>query len=256
MAILRKKGIDFEYGETDDRLADEEPLLAMVSQAAIANMTALGPRAGNPTERLYDAVSPRPSGVLFSAPRCVNVDGFSLHANVRVRASERKRLERLIRYVARSALSNDRLAQLPNGKVAYSLKRVWADGTRAVVFTPQELIERLLPLVPPPRVNQVVYHGVLASAAERRAAVVATACGGATAKDKDRSKNYCWSELMQRAFGFDLLLCPSCGGQRRVIATIMDRDTIRAILVARGISPEPPEPAPAQVDPQADLWTP
>jgi hypothetical protein len=41
-----------------------------------------------------------------------------------------------------------------------------------MVFEPVELVERLAALIPPPRVNMVRYHGVLAPAARDRAAIV------------------------------------------------------------------------------------
>ncbi len=243
-----------EDDSRDDPLAEQEPLLAHVAQAAIANKTGLGPRAGRPTQRLYVATSGEPS-VVYTATRCVNVDGFSLHANVRVKATERKRLEKLIRYVARSPISNDRLRELPDGRLAYDLKRVWSDGTRAVVFDPLEFIERLLPLVPPPRVNQVVYHGVLAPRSSIREQVVSSADGPDREKRKGggRPKNYCWAELMRRAFGYEVLVCSKCGGKMSVIATIMDRETIKAILSASGHPADSPPKSPPRPSPQGSL---
>ncbi len=40
-------------------------------------------------------------------PRCANIGGVSLHANVAVPARDRKRLERLCRYVARPPIATD-----------------------------------------------------------------------------------------------------------------------------------------------------
>jgi hypothetical protein len=40
------------------------------------------------------------------------------------------------------------------------------------VRSPQELVERLSSLVPPPRKNQILYHGVLAAHSAWRALVV------------------------------------------------------------------------------------
>ena len=52
------------------------------------------------------------------------------------------------------------------------LKRVWSDGTSALVFSPAEPVERLVALVPPPRANQLIYRGVVAANAAWRAEVV------------------------------------------------------------------------------------
>jgi len=54
----------------------------------------------------------------------------------------------------------------------YRLKRRWRDGTTHRVFESQELLEKLVSLVPPPRAHQVRYHGVLAPCASRRASVI------------------------------------------------------------------------------------
>ena len=101
------------------------------------------------------------------AALCADSDGFSLHAAVRVRAGDRKRLEHLCRYAGRSAIAASRLSQLPDGRLCYALKRTWKDGT-----THQVLIERLLALVPRPRRHQLTYYGVLAPAAGLRSRVV------------------------------------------------------------------------------------
>jgi hypothetical protein len=64
------------------------------------------------------------------------------------------------------------LQRREDGNVVVGLKRVWSDGTSALVFSPSELVERLVALVPPPRANQVIYRGVLAANAAWRAEVV------------------------------------------------------------------------------------
>jgi hypothetical protein len=43
-----------------------------------------------------------------------------------------------------------------------TLKTAWADGTRHFVFEPLTLLEKLA-LTPRPRINLVLYHGVLAA---------------------------------------------------------------------------------------------
>ncbi|HJP31087.1 MAG TPA: transposase [Candidatus Latescibacteria bacterium] len=47
-----------------------------------------------------------------------------------------------------------------------------ADGTCQILLSPQELLEKLAALVPPPRLNLVRYHGVLAPNATDRAQIV------------------------------------------------------------------------------------
>jgi hypothetical protein len=132
---------------------------------------ATGRRAGRRVERLGDRVDAddlRP----IDSPRCASVDGVSLHANVCVPARDRLRLERLCRYAARSPLASERLSRLDDGRLLYRLKNRWRDGTTHVLFEPQELIEKLVALVPPPRFNLVRYHGVFAPRSAWRARIV------------------------------------------------------------------------------------
>ncbi|MFO0278991.1 MAG: transposase, partial [Planctomycetota bacterium] len=42
---------------------------------------------------------------------------------------DRERLEALCRFAARPAVSESRLAELPDGRIGYALKRRFADGT-------------------------------------------------------------------------------------------------------------------------------
>ncbi|MBM3219072.1 MAG: hypothetical protein FJZ38_10385 [Candidatus Rokubacteria bacterium] len=54
-----------------------------------------------------------------------------------------------------------------------TLKTAWADGTRHLIFAPMALLEKLAALTPRPRINLILYHGVLAPHARWRARVVA-----------------------------------------------------------------------------------
>jgi hypothetical protein len=98
--------------------------------------------------------------------------GFTLHADVAVPARDRRRLERLCRYIARPPVATDRLERLPDGRLLYHLRHRWRDGTTQIVFEPQQLLGRLVPLIPAPRAHQVRYHGVLAPCAGWRDRVV------------------------------------------------------------------------------------
>jgi hypothetical protein len=53
---------------------------------------------------------------------CCDIDGFSLHAAVRVDAHERKRLEQLCRYITRPALADERVQLNDAGQVELKLK--------------------------------------------------------------------------------------------------------------------------------------
>jgi hypothetical protein len=68
-------------------------------------------------------------------------------------AQDRDKLERLCRYITRSAVSEQRLALTDHGKIRYQLKTPYRDGTTYVIFEPLDFIARLAALVPKPRVN-------------------------------------------------------------------------------------------------------
>ena len=101
---------------------------------------------------------------MSSSPRCVTVGGLSVHAEVGVPARDRRRLQRLCRYTGRPPVATQRLSRLGEGRLLYRLKRRWRDGTTHVVLEPLELLEKLAALVPPPRIHQVRYHGILGPA--------------------------------------------------------------------------------------------
>jgi hypothetical protein len=63
----------------------------------------------------------------------VSVAGFSLHAGVATKAKEQGKLERICRYIARSAVSEKRLTLTNNGNVKYQLKTPYRNGTTHVV---------------------------------------------------------------------------------------------------------------------------
>ncbi len=65
-----------------------------------------------------------------------------------------------------------RLALRPDGSVLVTLKTPWRDGTSHLCFEPLTLLERLAALTPRPRINLVLYHGVLGPRAKWRAAAV------------------------------------------------------------------------------------
>ena len=89
------------------------------------------------------------------------------------------------RYLLRPPIAHERLALRPDGKILVTLKIPWRDGTTHLCFEPITLLERLATLTPRPRINVVLYHGVLAPRAKWRGAAVAYGRGDTTATQDD-----------------------------------------------------------------------
>ena len=64
--------------------------------------------------------------------------------------------------------SLERLSWLPDGRLAYRMKRPAASGQTELVLEPLEFLRRLAALVPPPRVNLVRFLGFFAPNASLR----------------------------------------------------------------------------------------
>jgi hypothetical protein len=157
----------------DPFVDDESPLLRDIGAASVLGCAATGPRAGRPIVRLgRDQNAP---WVESSGARHAHVDGFDLHANVAVPAGDRERLEHLCRYVLRPPVAQDALELKAEGKILLRIRRPWRDGTRAILFTPSELLEKLVSIIPRPRVNLLIYHGALGPSARLRRVAVSAA---------------------------------------------------------------------------------
>jgi hypothetical protein len=202
-AVLRRHGLL----DDDSQELDDEDAQLVLQAASVGGRVALGLRTGRRPRCKRGLM-----GNEYKMPaRCAESGYYNLHANVRIAAQDRTALERLCRYVARPPLALSRLFAQEDGRVELRFKRVWSDGTRAVVYGPMEhrsrrqarkrlkggsesakanqvsglsrsdnswpgwtvgLIERLAALVVRPGMHLVRYHGVLASAAKWRSLVV------------------------------------------------------------------------------------
>jgi Putative transposase len=142
---------------------------------------------------------------LAKGKRCFSVNGFSLHANTAINTHARDRLSKLIEYIARGPLSNERLEILANGDVKLALKTPWANGTTHLVFTPSEFIEKLVALIPPPHSHLVRWSGVFAPNSPYRKDITIRPemrkgfqfTSDETSAEKTRTfKNYTWSKML------------------------------------------------------------
>ena len=272
-ALLDRRGFGAGHAEgaESDAWADDQPVLAGLAATAVQGTVALGSRRG-------ERVGRRGSG--SEAPDAPGVDGcrarangFDLHAGLVVPAGHRARLERVCRYVLRPPVAEERVHLTAEGQVRLEFRRRWRDGTTALVFEPVEFLGRLAVLVPRPRINLVLYHGVLAPRAAWRAAVVRQlpSAGGDGVTDgapasepagvtdpveaaRRQARGQCRASLMARTFGVDVLACPRCGGRLRLIALIEEVDVIGRLLRHLGLPTEVPASRPARAPPPGSDW--
>jgi len=170
---LLERDAEHSYLTLDN--ADEDPMDQLRGHS-ITYRIAVGPQQGRKVFTLQTLPDERDAD---EAPAVGKVAGFSLHAGVAAKASQRDKLERLCRYVTRPAIAEQRLSLTNQGKVRYELKTPYRDGTTHVIFEPVDftapahpcargisaslhVIAKLAALVPRPIVNLTRFHGVFA----------------------------------------------------------------------------------------------
>ena len=247
--FLERRGI-LERDEDNSYLTldglEEDPLQDIHSHS-VTYRVALGPQKGRKVFCLQ-TIPPQPEPAPDNT-RVARLNGFSLHAGVAARADQRDKIERLCRYIARPAISEQRLSLTPAGKVRYELKTPFRNGTTHVIFEPLDFIARLAALVPKPRVNLTRFHGVFAPNSRHRAAITPSGRGKGASGNSDRLQlddstpaerhvSMTWARRLKRVFGIDIETCEKCQGPVRIIACVEDPAAIRQILQhvrARGI---------------------
>ncbi|MCA3177899.1 MAG: transposase [Burkholderiaceae bacterium] len=120
MKMLTRRGVLVEdmgqnYPAEPDADGEKSRTLRPLQAAAITYRIAFGPRAGQKVLTLRSAM---PREGRARQPLCADIDGFSLHAAVRLEAHDRKRLGQLCRYITRPALSDERMQLNPDGQAA------------------------------------------------------------------------------------------------------------------------------------------
>ncbi len=117
--------------------------------------------------------------------------------------------------------------------------------------------------MPPPRLNLVRYHGVLAPNAADRAQIVpgpeeevealaAPTSNGEPPPAQGRHR-LAWAVLLSRVFQFDVTECPACGGRMKIVAAVTEPSSIRRYLEGVGLPARAPPIAKARPHPQQQL---
>ena len=139
------------------------------------------------------------------------------------------------------------------GRVVYQLKKAYQNGTTHLRFTQEEFVEKLIALVPTPRMNLIRYHGVLGANSKLRKKVVK--------KNKNKEKlaekspkvyRLSWSKLLKRVFDFEIETCV-CGGELRILSAIIDIETTTKIMNSLQMEIYQPMVSPARAPPRFEL---
>jgi hypothetical protein len=244
---LQERMDELEYS---NEFYEKEPLLASCYAASIRYLTALGKQAGQP---LLKAFSHPPESK--SSRQAHTVAGFNLHVSKPIQATDRRGLERQLRYMGRPPLSDERLSKTADGRLVVKLKTSWSDGTSHVVLTQMEFMERLVALIPPPRKNQVRYQGFFASNARIRKLVVPKKKLESQTEEQGccTPRRLKFAKLMARVFEIDVLKCPRCQSQMQVISFVTESKAIKDILTSLKMSTAPPLVTPSGEPKQVEI---
>jgi len=173
--------------------------------------------------------------------------GFSVHNRVRVEPEDGHAVERLARYIMRPPISLERIRWGGGGEVFYQPKgghdgRARQPGDVAENFEPAEFLARVIMHVPEPRRHLVRYYGWYSNVSrgkrgrdggDARLLGEGTGCAS-SGRQKDgpdaRAMRRAWAQLIKRIYEVDPLVCPSCGGEMKVVAFITEHEVVDKIL--------------------------
>jgi hypothetical protein len=206
-----------------------------------------------------------------TVPLLVSAHGMQLHAAVTVDGRDRKRLERLCRYLLRPAFAHDAVERMPHGQVRVHFKAARKSGATFAQMSPDTFLARLCALVPAPGVHMVRYYGALASRHALRPRIIpqththpppprqlsllltngkhdlAAVHGPRLDEPRvERSPSrLSWMALLARVFHIDVSVCPQCSGPVRIVRAVTDPVAIASEL--HGARAPPPPSPPGQL---------
>jgi len=172
--------------------------------------------------------------------------GFSVHNSVSVQPEDAGATERLVRYIMRAPVSQERMELDPDLAQVRLRPKAAADDERPKNelerLDPDEAVARILAQIPEPRKHLIHNYGHYANAArakrEREAAAspdsAAPAVPAPAPSEPDSAERKAarkrWANLIRHIYEVDPLVCPRCGAMMKIIAFITERRVIRGIL--------------------------
>ena len=235
-------------GLTDDDLDVDEGL------SACAQLSLSGPSFAKPS------IAPSPP----AEPLVASGFGMRVHAATVVDGRDRRRLERVCRYLLRPPFAQDAIEALPDGRVRVHFKKPTRWGTSFVDLDIDTFLARLVALVPPPRVHLVRHYGVFANRHRLRPHIIprrescppkprqlplfADTAGLVPLRSAFQlppvrePRRLSWARLLARVFSIDVTICQRCQGPMRSLQAVTHPDEIARLLHRARAPPRPSPP--------------
>jgi len=171
--------------------------------------------------------------------------GFNVHS--KVRATTKSEAERVGKYMIRPLLSLKRLSiDETEGKISYQYGK---DSSELERMDYVEFIARVTSHIPDKGQVMVRYYGLYSNA--HRGKIHKTEVNSSHPPIIEEEERFVvsrgWAEMIRKVFELDPLLCPSCGGQMRIISFIEDPKVIDKIILHLKLTFQAARPPPLQV---------
>ena len=179
-------------------------------------------------------------------PHTVSAYDMHLHAATTVDGRDRRRLERVCRYLLRPPFAHDAVEALADGRVRVHFKAPSRRGAAFADMSVDTFLSRLCALVPPPRFHMTRYYGVFASRHRLRARVIPSSpqppapmqlslCLVPALPEELREatmtpRRIGWASLLARVFAVDVTVCSKCGGRMKIVEVVTDPAAIAKLL--------------------------
>lgn len=169
-----------------------------------------------------------------------HASGFSVNGQVYLPIGDKERMARLCRYIARPALSFERIQYNRNtGQVTLYKHKKDHQGNRKIAcqIHVMELLLRLRNQIPPKGTHAQRYYGWYSSKARGQRKKKEQAKVQIQDAQRKKVQNKAWAIMIQQVFEVDPLSCPNCGGAMKLIAFLQrpQQEAIQAILDCRAI---------------------
>jgi len=171
--------------------------------------------------------------------------GFNVHSQVR--SQKKRETERVGKYMIRPLLSLKRLFfDETAGKIRYQYSR---HGSQEETMDYLEFIARVTSHIPDKGQVMVRYYGLYSNAhrGKIRKNMASPSHPPIIEQEEPFRPSKGWAEMIRKVYEVDPLLCPTCGGQMRIISFIEDPKSIDKIIRHLKLSFQAERPPPSYV---------